>query len=116
MRFSVNRAGDHSISVVFAPSVLGGLIKHGLEMSMQGFAHGLVSLWGQVQVIVHVLVGDATVGVNKAWVHVQEGGVGKRRDGLLDELVHLGISLSEGVWRFTPGQDTLRSTRMDSDD
>lgn len=46
-------------------------------MSVQGFAHNLVALRGQVKVIVHVLVGDAAVGMDKAWVYIEERGVRK---------------------------------------
>lgn len=47
-------------------------------MGMQGFTYSLVAMRGQVKVVVHVLVGDATVGKNKAGVHVQEGAMGNR--------------------------------------
>lgn len=53
-------------------------------MSVQGFAHNLVALRGQVKVIVHVLVGDATIGVDETWVYVEERGVGKGQHSLLD--------------------------------
>lgn len=76
-------------------------------MGVQGFAHNLVALRGQVKVIIHVLMGDATIGVDEAWVHVEERGVREGRYGLLDQLVHLGISLPQRVWRFTSGQYTL---------
>lgn len=46
-------------------------------MSMQWFTHGLVALRGQVKVVIHILVGDGTIGVNKAWVHIQERGMGE---------------------------------------
>lgn len=67
-------------------------------MSMQGFAHSLIALRGEVKVIIHVLVGDTAVGVDEAWVYVEEGGVGKGRHSLLDEFVYLCVSLSQGVW------------------
>ena len=76
---------------------------------MQGFAHSLVALRGQVKVVVHVLMADATVGVDEARVHVEERGVGEGRYGLLDQRVHLGISLPQRVWRFTSGQYTLKN-------
>lgn len=75
-------------------------------MGVQGFAHSLVALRGQVKVIIHVLMRDATIRVHEAWVHVEERGVGEGRYGLLDQLVHLGISLPQRVWRFTSGQYT----------
>lgn len=44
-------------------------------MSMKGFTHSLVALRGQVKIVIHVLVGDGAIGVNKAWVHIEERGV-----------------------------------------
>lgn len=81
-------------------------------MGMQGFAHSLIALRGQVKVIVHVLMGDATIGVDKAWVYIEEKGMRERRYGLLDQLVHLGISLPQRVWHFTPRQYTLENRFM----
>lgn len=78
-------------------------------MGVQGVAHSLVALRGQVKVVVHVLMGDATVGVDEAWVHVEERGVGEGRYGFLDQHVHLGISLPQRVWRFPSGQYTLEN-------
>lgn len=46
-------------------------------MGMQRFTYSLISFRGQVKVVVHVLVGDATIGVNKAGVYIEEGGTGK---------------------------------------
>lgn len=83
-------------------------------MGMQGFTHNLVSLRGQVKVIVHVLMGDATIRVDETWVHIEERGVGEGRYSLLDQLVHLGISLSQRVWQFTSGQYTLKNRCMDA--
>lgn len=76
---------------------------------MQWFAHSLIALRGQVKVIVHVLMGDATIGADKAWVDIEERGMRKRRQGFLDQSVHLGISLPQRVWHFTPWQYTLRN-------
>ena len=73
-------------------------------MSVQGWTHGLVALGSQVKVVVHVLVGNATVGVDKAGVDVEERGVGEGGYGLLHQHVHFGISLPQRVWQFTPGQ------------
>lgn len=73
-------------------------------MGMQGVAHSLEALGGQVKVIVHVLMGDAAVGVDEAWVHVEERGVGEGGHGLLHQLVHSGVSLPAKVWRFTSRQ------------
>lgn len=76
---SANRDEDHCRSVNLCPdcSVLSRFIQHGLEMSMQGFTHGLVALRGQVKVVIHILMGDGAVGVNKAWVHIEERGMGE---------------------------------------
>lgn len=79
---------------------------------MQGFTHSLIALRGQVKVIVHVLMGDATIGVDKAWVYIEEKGMREGRYGLLDQLVHLGISLPQRVWHFTPRQYTLENRFM----
>lgn len=81
-------------------------------MGVQGIAHSLVALRGQVKVIVHVLMGDATIGVDEAWVHIEERGMGERQYSLLDQLVHHGISLPERVWLFTSGQYTLENRFM----
>ncbi len=81
-------------------------------MGVQGFTHSLVALRSQVKVVVHVLMGDATIGVDEAWVHIEERGVGEGRYGLLDQLVHLGISLPQRVWQFTSGQYTLENRCM----
>lgn len=81
-------------------------------MGMQGFAHSLIALRGQVKVIVHVLMGDATIGVDKAWVYIEEKGMREGRYGLLDQLVHVGISLPQRVWHFTPRQYTLENRFM----
>lgn len=76
-------------------------------MGVQGFTHSLVALRGQVKIIVHVMVGDATIGVDEARVHVEERSVRERQYSLLNQLVHLGISLPQSIWRFTSGQYTL---------
>lgn len=101
---SENRDVDHCSSVNLCPvcSVLRRFIKHGLEMGMQGFAHSLIALRGQVKVIVHILMGDATVGVDKAWVDIEERGMREKRYGFLDQLVHFGISVPQRVWHFSP--------------
>lgn len=82
-------------------------------MGVQEFAHNLVALSSQVKVIVHVLMGDATIGVDEAWVYVEERCMGEGRYSLLDQLVHLGILLPQRVWQFTSGQYTLENTCMD---
>lgn len=41
-------------------------------MGVQDVAHSLIALRCQVKVIVHVLMGDATVGVDEAGVHIEE--------------------------------------------
>lgn len=76
---------------------------------MQDVAHSLVALRCQVKVIVHVLVGDAAVGVDEARVNVEEGGVWEGRYSLLYQLVHLGVSISHRVWHFAPRQYALET-------
>lgn len=89
---SRNRDGDHCSSalvcesvfdtvspqVVSCHSVLGWLLQHGHQVVIYGLAHTLVTLRGQVEVVVHVLVGDASVRVDKAMVHVEVGGMRER--------------------------------------
>lgn len=60
-----------------------------------------------MKVIIHVLVGDGAIRVDEARVNVEEGGMRERRYSLLDQLVHLGISISHGVWHFAPRQYAL---------
>lgn len=76
-------------------------------MSMQGFTYGLVALRGQVKVVIHILVRDGTVGVNKAWVHTEERGMWEGWHSLLNQFVDLGISLSQRIWGFSSWQKTL---------
>lgn len=88
-------------------SVLRRLIKHGLQLSVQGLTHGLVASGGQVKVIVHVLMRDAAAGMDKARIYTEERGVREGRYSLLHQLVHLGITLPQWVWHFTSRQQTL---------
>lgn len=62
---------------------------------------------GQVEVVIHVLVGDATIGVDKTRVHIKKRGMGESGHCLLDQHVDLAIALSQAVGQFTPGQDPL---------
>lgn len=44
-------------------------------MSMKGFTHSLIAIRGQVKVVIHILVGDGAIAVDKAWVHIEERGM-----------------------------------------
>ena len=85
-------------------------------MGVQWFTHSLVALRGQMKVIIHVLMGDATIGVDKTWVHIEERGMGEGRHSLLDQCVHPGVTLPQTVWRFTLGQNTLENRIMNVTD
>lgn len=76
---------------------------------MQDGTHSLVAVRCQMKVIVHVLVGDGAVRVDEAGINVEEGGVWERRHCPLDQLVHLGISISHRVWHFAPRQYALET-------
>lgn len=74
---------------------------------MQDVTHSLVALRCQMKIIIHVLVRDGAIKVNEARINVEEGGMWERRYSLLDQLVHLGISISHRVWHFAPRQYAL---------
>lgn len=57
-----------------------------------------------MEVIVHVLVGDATVGVDEAWVHAEDRGVGEGGHGLGHKMVDLGVALAERVGPLPSGE------------
>lgn len=78
-------------------------------MSVQGFTNNLVALGSQVEVVVHVLVGDATIGMDKARIHVEERGMGEGRHSLLDQLICIGISVAQRVWQFTSRKQPLQT-------
>lgn len=60
-----------------------------------------------MEVIVHVLVGDAAVGVDEAWIHAEEGGVWEGGHSLCDKMVDLGIAFAERVGHLSSGEYPL---------
>ena len=68
---------------------------------MEGFADLCIASSCEMQKIKHVVAGDGTVRVHEAPVCVQELNVGELRQGDLEELVHLGILLPQGVGLLT---------------
>lgn len=83
-------------------------------MNMKGITHSLVALRGQVKVVIHILMGDGAIGMNKAWVHTEKRGVEEGRHSFLNQLVYFGISLSQRIWVFPSWQKTLENRRINA--
>jgi len=74
---------------------------------MQGLAHPLVGLRREMQIIIHVLMCDGTIGLNKPRVHVQKRDMRQRRYLSLNLSIHTRVTLPKRVWTFTSWQQSL---------
>lgn len=59
-----------------------------------------------MEVVIQILVGDASVGVHKARVHIEEGGVEEGGQSLLYQLVYMVVLLPQRVGQLTSGQQS----------
>ena len=83
-------------------------LRHELDEELvDGLEGAVVALLGEVQVVVHVVVGDGAVGLHEAGVDVDELCAGVALQLLGHQTVDLGVALAQRVRLVTTGQQRL---------